>query len=156
MKILVTSDIHFSVKLMEKVFDNETFDAVVFLGDGNVRKVIEKKQISKTLFTVKGNRDIFSNLPKFLNFSLEGVRFFAMHGNIKGGVKDENLINYAEKNSLGQRPKVILFGHTHKQYSQKTNDFLLLNPGAIKNKEYAVLTLDDGEIKNAELKIFKN
>ena len=40
---------------------------------------------------------------------------------------------------------VVIFGHTHCPHRSEENGILFLNPGAIRNGQYLILTIDDDE-----------
>ena len=44
-------------------------------------------------------------------------------------------------NAKNNNCQIVVFGHIHTQTCKKINDILLINPGAFKNGEYAILTL---------------
>ena len=47
--------------------------------------------------------------------------------------------DYASKQSVN----LVCFGHTHKQFLQITEGTTLLNPGSLRNGDYAVVSLDE-------------
>ena len=88
---------------------------------------------------VAGNCDPFSSLPGTVRLNAAGVRV-----KLETGM----LAEAAAANGCA----LALFGHTHLPYCRWEGGVLLVNPGALKNREYAVVEIEgSGEIR-AELK----
>ena len=98
---------------------------------------------------VAGNCDPFSALPGAVRLNAAGLRVFITHGHRYTVKQTYDLLAEA---AAGNGCRLALFGHTHVQHSQWINGVLLVNPGALKNREYAVIEIgNEGEIA-AELK----
>lgn len=135
MKILLISDSHGRKNAVEQLICGQNCDFVFFLGDG-VRDVedIDDSIIKK----VSGNCDLFSFEATTRYEILEGFKIMLTHGHeYKAKLGLETLAFNAKNNNC----QIVVFGHIHTQTCEKINDILLINPGAFKNGEYAILTL---------------
>lgn len=151
MKICVYSDSHGSTREMLRATRLEKPDLVFFLGDGEndlvwLRRVFQKLPV----LSVRGNCDLRSNDPYYLECAVGGVRFFATHGHRYDVKYDPHLEKLA---SAGAEcgAEVILFGHTHEPYKEDREGILILNPGSIGESTppfYAVITLSGGIISS--------
>ena len=146
MKILLISDSHGRKNEVENLICSQTCDFVFFLGDG-VRDVedIDESIIKK----VSGNCDLFSFEAITRYEILEGFKIMLTHGHeYKAKLGLETLAFNAKNNSCD----IVVFGHIHKQTCEKMQDVLLINPGAFKNGEYAILTLKKNKEPIVEFK----
>lgn len=137
MKICVISDSHGRRGLLEKVLESENFNWIFFLGDGlNDFKNTNLKNIKK----VSGNCDLFSCEAGTLIFSLNGIKIMLTHGHLfKVKAGNNELIQYAKKQGI----KLVCYGHTHKESLNILDNIMLLNPGALKDGKYAIITIDN-------------
>lgn len=153
MDILVFSDSHGKSERMKKVIAKSFSSFVVFLGDGVDDIIqIEKNDVSSRIYTyVKGNCDVFSQLPTVKIFEVEGVRFLITHGhmlNVKSGI--DTLLQYAE----AQNADVVLYGHTHSPndrtvFNSNNKALKIINPGSIgsySHPSFASITIKNKQI----------
>ena len=115
-KILVISDVHGRLRDLRWVLNNETADAMFYLGDGlydlNAALEMCKPPIPYPIYRVAGNCDVNYSEPSEGLAPFGGVLFFYTHGH-HYGVKmgSERLAE-----SAGERgADVALFGHTHRR-----------------------------------------
>ncbi len=120
MKLLVVSDIHGRYeRLIDLMELHADADALVFLGDG-VRDLYRAgaNLYPFTIYAVKGNCDVSSvfvsdgskDAPSELTFTLDGFRFYAIHGHTKA-VKSS--LTNAICAAVEKGADVLLYGHTH-------------------------------------------
>lgn len=120
MKLIVVSDIHGRYeRLIDLMELHSDADALIFLGDG-VRDLYRAgaNLYPFTVYAVKGNCDVSSvfvsdgskDAPLELTFTLDGFRFYAIHGHSKG-VKSS--LEHALATAAKKGANVLLFGHTH-------------------------------------------
>ena len=74
---------------------------------------------------------------------LGGVRFFLTHGD-RYGVKSS--LTHLSYRAAELRCQAALFGHTHDPFCGYVGAALPLNPGALRDGNWADLTLKDGSI----------
>ncbi len=95
------------------------------------------------LISVPGNCDPLSFEPQLQLFERDGVRVMMTHGHAYG-------VKYGlTRLALKAREKgacLALFGHSHAQTAEDDGEVLCLNPGALCNGCYAIVTLDAGKI----------
>lgn len=164
MKIIFISDIHGSavaMKFMENIFNEETPDCIVILGDQlyhgprnplpigyDPEKTAELLNKYKgKIIAVKGNCDSevdqmvldYPIMAEYSHILLKNKKIFLTHGHKYTYEKIPKLNN----------GDIYAFGHTHLPVLEKKNDLIFLNPGSIslpKNDNlpsYAVLTDDE-------------
>lgn len=141
MRILVISDSHGdSYAVREAVSQQPTAKIIFFLGDGEYDLRFLDNAPSSGLFVhkVKGNCDYGSTLPAYVIDEVEGVRIYATHGYLEQ-VKytKQHLLERAEDN----RASIALYGHTHIPDTSFSNGIWLVNPGSIREGNYAVVDI---------------
>ena len=144
MKLLVMSDSHRKTDPMLEAVRLETPDFIVHLGDHDADCAAITEQFPQIpLRTLKGNCDPRSTAPAEDEFELEGVKFFITHGHLHG-VKSGSaqIVDAARQKGA----KVLLFGHTHIPYYTTMQGIILVNPGSIGEKIYAVLEIKNGAV----------
>ena len=161
-KIVIFSDSHGSYDEMETVLKKENPDMVFFLGDGE-RDIEYLQYIYEDLkvLAVRGNCDLFSDLPAFLDCSVQGVRIFATHGHLYE-VKHDRTLSALKREAKKCNADVILFGHTHIPFNQYIPEgtyldyigetdrpLLVFNPGSIgmgHNYSFGLLSFSGGAV----------
>ena len=146
MKLLIFSDSHGNVELMEKAVRMEHPDQILHLGD-LVRDAQELQsrfpQIPVTI--VAGNCDgRRTDLPEQRVITLGDCKILMMHGH-----------NYHVKAGIGEAVRaareagahILLFGHTHVPQCEFRSGIWIVNPGSAGKAEatYAVSVLEDGD-----------
>lgn len=159
MKILVFSDSHRSEQpMIDAILEHQDADTVIFLGDGE-RDFEEAlaacgiapygPKTSVRTWQVCGNCDRYSFEPVTITADLGGIKTLITHGhdqNVKLGTAR------IRQEALRQGCKIVLFGHTHLQYTEEKDGILLVNPGSIRSGKYAVITIRD---QKAEVELKK-
>lgn len=126
--------------------DFSVSDKIVFLGDG-LNDLIELFDFEDKIIKVQGNCDFVLREAKEQTFTLEGVKFLAVHGDmfsVKSGYT--RLVNYAK--NVGAR--VVLCGHTHIPLVKEQDGVLIVNPGTMSRhgnqRTFAFVSVNDGKI----------
>ena len=143
MKILVCSDTHGSYSEIAHVLNSDTFDLAVHLGDHADDALFLSKEIRTPVIWVSGNCDPFSSAPASRTLTWEGHTVYLCHGHTHR-VKSSLLNLYYT--ALEQGATLALFGHTHTRCDEVCDPVRLINPGAVKNGSYAVLTVTNDTI----------
>ena len=115
------------------------FVDIVFLGDGeddfdmvlNAYPHIKYERVC-------GNCDWGSNYPDKMEIEFAGKKIFFSHGhpyNVKFAY--ENIIAEAKKRGAD----IVLFGHTHNQYTEYQESLCIMNPGSVANGDYGVIDI---------------
>lgn len=142
MKILVFSDSHRSLGGMLDAIEKHAPDTVIHLGDlQRDAEEIGYVYPKLPLISVPGNCDGWTtDLPTRL-VRIQGRSILLSHGHlwrVKSGY--ERAILEARKAGAD----ILLFGHTHQPYCQKTEDGLwVMNPGAARFSFGTILLQDD-------------
>ena len=143
----VISDTHgatFRVEQFSKLALNESFDFVIHLGDGVDEARWLARNLPMPVKNVAGNCDYSPSTPNALLFDCEGVRIFAVHGHLYPSIRyDLTGLSYAaEENNAN----LALYGHTYRADVTWISRVLMVNPGALKDGRYAVVTIEDKTI----------
>ena len=143
MKILICSDTHGSYSEIERILTHDRFDLAVHLGDHADDALFLSKTVEIPVLFVAGNCDPFSSAPTSLTTEWEGHTVYLCHGHTHR-VKSSLLNLYYT--ALEQGATLALFGHTHTRCDETCDTVRLINPGAVKQGSYAVLTVTKEEI----------
>lgn len=146
MKILILSDAHRAdYNTIQAIEREPEAEVVYFLGDGvtNVKELSLNYCDKKAFILIKGNCDLYADFPEFDVRAFEGVKIYACHGHkerVKYGYGGLIQKLYGNKCTIG------LFGHTHEQYEEYDNGIYIFNPGSIRDGNYGVLDIKNGNI----------
>lgn len=130
--ILIISDYH---KREDKVLElirkyNPTH--TICCGDGESDEEFYTKN---NIISVKGNCD-YINLPLLSVIEIEGKRILVTHGHLYNVHFDIfKLYMLAKENNANY----VLYGHTHNQMVEEYEGITFINPGALKDGNYALL-----------------
>ena len=145
MKVLVFSDSHGAVNLAEEMLNKEKECSLVFfLGDGiEETEKMRDRYKDKKFILVKGNNDWYSQVDTEAYKYIDGLTIMSCHGhkfNVRFALR--SLLNSAES----VRANIALYGHTHKSamYNDPLTGICAINPGALCEGKYAVLTIVKG------------
>ena len=147
MKFIVFSDSHGVADNMIDAVRKEKPDLCFFLGDGEHDLALLQKRFPRLpVNAVRGNCDVFSTLPRALCCAAGGLKIFATHGHLYG-VKHDPIFRELCEAALEADADVVLFGHTHDPFRDRTLGMELLNPGSIgpTTRPSYGLILTDGE-----------
>lgn len=149
MKLCVISDSHGQTEEIRRVAEREAgCDAFIHLGDVGPDAEYLRSVTDKPVYAVRGNCDLFyRDAPDELVETFSGVTVLMCHGHrysVKAGV----MRLFLRSQEAGAR--VALFGHTHGMYKCDEDGVLLLNPGALCDGRYALLTLEGGKVAGVE------
>ena len=145
MKVLVFSDSHGALPFANEILRKESeCETVFFLGDGiDEAEKMRDRYPDKKFIIVKGNNDWYSQADTEAYKYIDGVTIMACHGhkfNVRFALRD--LLTSAQS----VRANVALYGHTHKSgmYNDPVTGICAINPGALCEGKYAVLTVEKG------------
>jgi len=152
MRFVVISDTHRDLSKMFAAVDYIKAlspDAVIFLGDVVGDALALKTELRVPFHIVQGNCDGFSSHPATDVVEAEGVRIFLCHGH-QYDVKEspQRLIWAAQEREC----TVALFGHTHRQYLDKEDGVLIMNPGSLTRPRLCEAGLGVLDVKNGQAK----
>ncbi len=147
MKIGVISDTHgFLDPRVEKIFAG--VNHILHAGDIGYASIILELQFIAPVTAVLGNTD--SDIGFRLTETVElARRKFLVHHIVSPRELSETVAARIAKD----RPDVVVFGHTHKQFSEIVNGVLFFNPGYAGKPKFgaersvAILHLDGKEIR---------
>ncbi len=146
MKLLITSDAHGALDNLTAVKKkHKDIDYHLDAGD-----ICLPKHLYEPLhmITVKGNNDFASDEPYKRILDFNGFRVLLTHGH-KEHVKYS--LESLRHEALAERVDMVIYGHTHRPYSETDQGILILNPGALGDyrKSYAIFA--DGQVTFYEL-----
>ena len=123
-----------------------------FLGDGEGDLVTLRGRFPDLpVNAVRGNCDLRSTLPRALSCAVGGLRIFATHGHLYG-VKHDPIFRELCYAALEENADVVLFGHTHAPFRDRTMGMELLNPGSIgptTRPSYGLILKDGDTVETA-------
>lgn len=149
MTIAVASDAHGDRRKMDALLAVlPRVDAFCFLGDMDrdaeyLMYGLAEMQPKADFYAVAGNNDLFSRRPGTLQLQFGGVSVMITHGHLFRGVRTTQQPMALQAGRLGC--SVVLYGHTHIQKDQMQGDVRCVNPGALMQGEWALLTAEEGE-----------
>ncbi len=147
LKFMVLSDSHRAAGRLARaaeVYARGGFDGCIHLGDvhSDARRFAELTGTEP--LCVRGNCDPpLCPAPAERVEALGGVRFFLAHGDRYGVKSSLTRLSYRAEE---QGCQAALFGHTHTAFCGYVGAALLLNPGALKDGRYAIVTVEGGRI----------
>lgn len=146
MKAIVFSDSHGAVNAAIEMLTREKDCPVVFfLGDG-ARDFARLQELfpDRQFIGVKGNNDFHYSLETEAYKHIDGVTIMACHGHI---FDVRYTLTALLKKAEGVRAHIALYGHTHRSdmYNDPVTGVCAINPGALCEKRYGVLTLEKGQ-----------
>lgn len=149
-RILVFSDTHLSIEPCVKVIESiPDTDMIIHAGDHSTdAQRLQKLFPDIPVKYVDGNCD-FSNSPTDLVFEISGKTFFVTHGH-RYNVKYESDYRTLRNKGVESGADVIIFGHTHVPFNDKSQGYILLNPGSIKfGSTYGIIEIENDKIGSA-------
>ena len=150
-KLGIIADSHRSMRnIREALGKMEDCALILHLGDHDT-DMDDFRLPENRLLSVPGNCDPLSFAPHNRIFEKEGVRVFMTHGDAYGVKYTLTRLSFKAREAGA---KLALYGHSHVQALDEDGGIVFLNPGALKNGDYAVVTLHEGkitcELKNLE------
>lgn len=152
MKILVISDVHGNIKLMDKIIkDNSDVDLKIFCGDLQKN---DKSILSKNFdYYVTGNADYF-HLDEIKELEIDKVKILLTHGHLFETFWEK--INFDKLYKLGEllKVKLIIHGHDHLSVIEEKNKIIRFNPGSItyprgnNRASYGIIEIENNKITN--------
>ncbi|MBN1433966.1 YfcE family phosphodiesterase [Candidatus Fermentibacterales bacterium] len=153
MRIAVLADTHVPSRLgsvQGRVYEEcADSDLILHAGDLVEADVLRDLERFADVRAVRGNMDdasLQNALPDKQIFELEGFRIGLTHGSgAPLGITSRVLRTFG-----GQELDIIIHGHSHHYSLQRMDDLMILNPGAVVDRSFAVLTLQSGEEPQVE------
>lgn len=129
MRILVISDSHGKNDDVKRVLEQVgEIDMFIHLGDVERGPDYIKELAGCETHMISGNNDYDIDLPDSDTFMIGDKKVFITHGHrfyVGGGV--EHLKQYAIESGYD----IVMYGHTHVPYLERTPEVTILNPGSI-------------------------
>lgn len=123
MKIGIISDTHgFLDPRVEKIFAG--VDHILHAGDIGYAVIVLELEFIAPVTAVNGNNDADLSYKETETVQL-GAKKFIVHHIVNPFEPSERL----QKRIQRERPDVVVFGHTHKKFSQTVDGILFFNPG---------------------------
>ena len=135
--ILIISDYHKKEDKVLELIEKHNPTHILCLGDGESDLEFYEKN---NIISVKGNCD-YANLPLRKVIDINETRFVMVHGhnhNVYFDIFKLYMLGQSEE------AKYVLYGHTHSQYLEEYEGITFINPGALKDGNYAFI--EDGQV----------
>jgi uncharacterized protein len=142
MNILLLADSHGNPGIIREILSRELHcNAVLFAGDGvrDIRSVKDEFGVQSRIVTGNTDRIACIEGDERINDRISGIDILIIHGdqyNVKNGL--DSLSRYAS----GKGVHAVVYGHTHIQKHEIIDGVHYINPGAAKDRQYAVLRVD--------------
>ncbi len=164
-RLLVLSDSHGQLSYIDDVLrkHKNDYDILIHLGDQCSDMLTflpsgsENQHSVSNFYLVRGNieNDIIfdneSNAQKAYKESvllqIENFSVLLTHGH-RFSLQSTSI--FLHKMALKNGCDLVFHGHTHKRRNQVVDGIRYFNPGALVNREYAIITLDNKEIVKVE------
>jgi len=146
MRIFVFSDSHGRYSSLAHVLNHEKPDLAVHLGDHADDALFLSKMVNTPMLWVAGNCDPFSSAKTEQIVEWEGHKVYLCHGHTHRVKTSLLALSYAARE---HGAALALFGHTHIPCDETYGDVRLINPGAVKQGSYAILTVTRDSISCA-------
>lgn len=147
MQWIAAADSHgYAFRLKDIAARHPGVAGLLFCGDG-LNELPPLRAYFLDCIAVRGNCDLFSDAPEERAVTLGGQAVYLCHGH-RWGVKHGLMSLSLRAEEMGAR--VAVFGHTHRPLNLFERGILFVNPGALANGRYALLTLDERTLR-AEL-----
>ena len=153
MKIGVISDTHgFLDPRVEKIFAG--VDHILHAGDIGFATIILELQFLAPVTAVLGNCDGDIGFRETETVELARKKFLVHHI-----VNPRMLSEKVEARIKQERPDVVVFGHTHKEFCEAVNGILFFNPGYAGKPKFgadrsvAILHCDEKGIRHEFIKL---
>ena len=147
LRYMVLSDSHRAggwLARAAEIYAQGGFDGCIHLGDVHADARRFAELAGTTPLCVRGNCDSpLCPAPAEREAELCGARILLAHGD-RYGVKSS--LTHLSYRAEELRCQAALFGHTHDPFCGYVGAALLLNPGALRDGNWAELTLKDGSI----------
>lgn len=129
MKILVISDTHGKINKAVKLFEKlRNIDAIIHCGDYGRDGELLGEAMGLPVFSVSGNCDSDSNIPKEIEVETPYGNILVVHGNSLGVSYDTNRLLYKTEEA---GCVAACFGHTHIPFYHEFNGIYVMNPGSL-------------------------
>lgn len=144
MRAIVISDSHGDCASVNMIVSkHRTADMFLFLGDGErdfFHSSVQELLKGKAVIALKGNCDMYSQLPLEETCYLSDKKIYALHGHTKYVKHSLDLVRqYAEE--IGA--DIVVYGHTHIQKVEYQDGIYYMCPGSARNGEYGVIDIDE-------------
>jgi len=133
MKILLISDVHGNIKLMDQIIaKNSDCEFKFYMGDFDLNDANEeKKQGSKFDKVVTGNCDVQGISPMEIFVELNNLKIMILHGHTVGFTLNKKTFKKMRAIAKENGAKLILHGHDHIDANETKDGITRFNPGSI-------------------------
>ena len=161
MKVAIISDIHDNIANLKKCLAYcavNSIEKIFCCGDVTNSETLEflANNFQKEIYLVRGNMEIFDEdePKKYKNIIYTGrIVRFELAGKKIGLCHEPFLLDYVLKKG---ECDIIFYGHTHKPWIEKKNNYLFANPGTLGAVfQKATFAVWDLEKQEPELKILE-
>ena len=150
MKILLISDVHGNIELMDKIIkDNEKCDLKFFMGDFDLGEPSkQKEQVKKFDKVIMGNCDAANISPTEEIFEVSNLKIMMLHGHTIDHILNKKSFKKMFKIAKDNNVRLILHGHDHIDANEKKGNITRFNPGSItlpkgeNGPSYGILDID--------------
>ncbi len=140
-RIAIISDTH-GILREQVIAELDAADCIFHAGDINTPSTADTVRMLGETYMVRGNNDMdwAKDLPASISTTIEGVRFFIVH-------------NRTDVPKRLPKVDVVIYGHSHKYFSEVIDGVLYLNPGSCGKRRFNLeismcrMTVDAGHFQ---------
>lgn len=137
--IAIISDTH-GILRESVMAELEAANCIIHAGDIDTPSIADSVRMMGETYMVRGNNDMdwAKELPASISVTIEGVRFLIVHN------RKDVPIHLSEVD-------VVIYGHSHKYFSEVIDGVLYLNPGSCGKRRFNLeltmgrMTVDSGQ-----------
>ena len=151
-RVGVISDTHgYLDPRVAEIFSN--VDLIIHAGDIGPPEILSRLEAIAPITAVRGNTDFGLPCPETEITTLADTKI-VVHHIVTPGQEFQPI----QATLIRERPRVVIFGHTHRQFRQELNSILYLNPGYAgrprpgTDRSVAILTIQEGSSLDVDFK----
>jgi len=148
--IAVVSDTHREDKYVKAVKNLiEDADILIHLGDNIEDAEFLEESFKGEVYIVAGNCDFSRKYPKDKLIEVNNKKIFMTHGDLYGVKMGLNNIYYKGREVEAD---IVLFGHTHQAFIEKSCEIILMNPGRpslprLSKRSIGFIKIENGDVE---------
>lgn len=146
MEILILADSHADTMNLRRIADmmrSGNYAQTIHLGDHASDADTLERMSGMSVIRVKGNCDPFYKCARTLTVELGCHKAFITHGDAYSVRYELSTLSYAAAEAGCD---IAMFGHTHAGFSGYVGGVLIVNPGALRNGCYGILSIDGAKL----------
>lgn len=153
----LVSDAHGDRRRMDALLNAlPPVDALYFLGDMDKDAEyldwgLKERQPCAAFVAVAGNNDPFSRRARTVTLAVEAIRVMLTHGHLFTAIRLSP--KALAREAARQGCALACYGHTHRPLDKRVDGVRVVNPGALKDGDWALVTVDGAAVTVAARRV---